>query len=53
MIKTLANTIIWYAQEQLKSGLKCQDVNSAIHGVLLDVGQILMDYMAKQDKKCE
>ena len=45
MIKTLANTIVWIAEERLKKGEKYQDLNSAIHAVVLDVMQILMDKM--------
>ena len=46
MIQTLAQTIIWVAEERIKSGVKYQDLNSAIHAVGLDISQILMDIMA-------
>ena len=49
-VKTLADTIIWVAQE--RQGCEpCQDINSSIHSVVLDMKQYLMDFMAKSKSK--
>lgn len=50
MIRTLADTIIWHAQERHKHE-RCQNENSAIHSVLLDIQQLLMLHMAENDKQ--
>ena len=43
-IHTLAVTIIWLAQERMKDG-KHQNINSAVHSVVLEIAQELMEYM--------
>jgi hypothetical protein len=37
MIKTLAQTITWVAEERIKSGEQYQDMQSAIHAVTMDI----------------
>lgn len=44
--KTIAETIIWLAEEKMKVE-PYQNINSAIHGVMMDVKQFLMDFMEK------
>jgi len=44
MIKTLAETIIWVAEEKLKKE-GGQGINSAIHAVVLEISQLLMIHM--------
>jgi len=48
-IRTLADTIIYVAKERQKSKSKYQNLNSAIHSVILDVQQLLMEFM-KENK---
>lgn len=43
-IETIAQTIVWLAQERVKTE-KFQDVNSAIHATMLEIANILMDFM--------
>jgi hypothetical protein len=43
MIQTLADTIVWMAEQ--RQGY--QNLNSAIHSVLMDLAQPLMEIMAK------
>lgn len=43
MIKDLADTIIWTAEERVKE--QGVHVNSAIHAITLEVDQFLMEYM--------
>jgi len=50
MIKTLADTIIWLAEERVKDG-KVQNLNSAIIAIGLEADQILMERMAKEKNK--
>ena len=45
---TLKETIIWCAEERMKSGMTYQNLNAAIHAVLLDVVNELMMEMAKK-----
>jgi len=54
MIKTIADTIIWLAEEwQSNSDRKCQNINSAIHAIKLEVTQHLMLFMDEHKKdKC-
>ena len=49
-IETLAETIIYFAQERQKAG-KCQNLNSAICAIGLEVDQLLMTFM-KEHKEC-
>lgn len=44
-VKTLAETIIWMAQERMREDKKVLHINSAIVAVTLEADQILMDYM--------
>ena len=46
-IKTLADTIIYVAKERQKSKSKYQNLNSAIHSVVLDIQQLLMEFMGE------
>ena len=48
-IETLADTIIWLAEAKQSSKERCQNLNSAIHSVVLDVQQLLMEFM-KENK---
>jgi len=48
-IKTIADTIIWLAEAKQSSKERCQNLNSAIHSVVLDVQQLLMEFM-KENK---
>jgi len=50
MTKTLADTIIWLAEERVKDG-KVQNLNSAIIAIGLEADQILMERMAKEKNK--
>jgi hypothetical protein len=50
MIRTLSDTIIWHAQQRMKHE-RFQNENSAIHGTLLDIQQLLMVHMAENDEK--
>ena len=50
MIKTLADTIIWLAEERTKEE-KFQNINSAIIAVMVEVDQLLMIKMAKEKNK--
>ena len=45
-IQTLAETIIWLAEERFKRE-GGQDINSAIHAVCLEADQLLMVYIAE------
>jgi hypothetical protein len=45
--KTLADTIVWMAEERMKVE-PYQNINSAIHGVMMEMKQDLMAYMATQ-----
>jgi hypothetical protein len=45
--ETIAETIIWLAKEKIKSGVPYQNINSAIHGVMMDVNQHVLAYMDK------
>ena len=47
-IETISKTIIWIAEERIKSGEKYQNINSAIHAVLLEVQNELMETMKYQ-----
>ena len=44
-IRTLADTIVWLAEAKQSSKERCQNLNSAIHSVVLDVQQLLMEFM--------
>lgn len=44
-IKGIADTIIWLAKERMKEGEPYQNINSAIHGIMLDVKQYVMNFM--------
>lgn len=44
MIKTLHDTIIWYAEERMKEE-SYQNICSAIHAIMLDITQYNMEYM--------
>lgn len=44
--ETIAETIIWLATEKMKVE-PYQNINSAIHGVLVDISQYIMAYMNK------
>jgi len=46
-IKTLADTIIYIAEERQKLKSRCQNLNSAIHSVVLDIQQLLMEFMGE------
>ena len=46
-IRTLADTIIYVAKERQKSKSKYQNLNSAIHSVVLDIQQLLMEFMGE------
>jgi len=48
-IRTLADTIVYVAKERQRSKSKYQNLNSAIHSVVLDVQQLLMEFM-KENK---
>ena len=51
MINTIADTIIWLAEErQLNPETRCQNLNSQIHALQLDIAQLLMDRMIKEGK---
>ena len=46
MITTIAETIIWLAEERQKDPkYKGQNINSQVHAVKLEVTQKLMEYM--------
>lgn len=51
-IDTLYKTIIWMAEERLTK-YKHQNINAAIHEVLLDMKQPLMEFMAAAKIKGE
>jgi hypothetical protein len=42
--KTIAETIIWLAEEKMKIE-PYQNINSAVHGVMMDVKQFVMAFM--------
>ena len=42
----IAETIIWLAEEKMKIE-PYQNINSAIHGVMMDVKQFVMAFMEK------
>lgn len=44
--KTIADTIIWHAEERMKKWPTLK-INSVIHAVKLEVTQHLMEYMAE------
>lgn len=44
--ETVAETIIWIAEERMKIE-PYQNINSAIHGVMMEIKQHLMAYMDK------
>ena len=46
-IRTLADTIIWLAEAKQSSKERCQNLNSAIHSVVLDIQQLLMEFMGE------
>lgn len=46
IIVTLAETIIWVAQQRIADGIPYQDINSAIIGVSGDVSYQLCKFMA-------
>jgi hypothetical protein len=48
--KTLAETIIWMARERMKVE-PYQNINSAIHGVMMEMKQPLMEFMAEQKRR--
>ena len=50
MTKTIAETIIWLAQERMKVE-PFQNINSAIHAVMMDVSLLLMAHMGKRKLK--
>lgn len=52
MIKTLADTIIWVAQERMKTE-KFQNINSAVHAIEIEITQHLMEFMNKNKPKKE
>ena len=45
--RTIAETIIWLAKEKMKTE-PYQNINSAIHGVMMDVSQFVMAFMKEQ-----
>ena len=49
-IKTLVETIVWIAEKRNTGGCY-QNINSAIHSVILDTSLGLQDVMAKNGKK--
>lgn len=46
-IEALAETIIWYSQERMKNEL-FQNINSAIHATMVEIANILMDFMKNE-----
>lgn len=49
-ILTIADTIIWLATErQKREETRCQNLNSAIHSVAVEVSEALMEVM-KENK---
>lgn len=50
MTKTIADTIIWLAEERMKTQ-PFQNINAAIHAVKLEVTQHLMKVMKYQKEK--
>ena len=46
-VKTISDTIIWLAKENMKV-YKYQNINSAVHSVLLDIENELMDFMKNE-----
>ena len=44
-IHSIADTIIWLVNEQIKEGSKSQNLNSEIHAVDLEISNYLMDFM--------
>jgi hypothetical protein len=44
--KTISETITWLAEEKMKVE-PYQNINSAVHGVMMDVKQFLMAFMEK------
>ena len=43
--KTIAETIIWVAEERVKAGEPFQNINAAVHSVKMDVAEHLMNWM--------
>ena len=48
--KTIAETIIWLAKERMKVE-PYQNINSAVHGVILDIAQYIMIFMDEHKKE--
>jgi len=44
--KTIAETIIWLAEDKMKVE-PYQNINSAVHGVMMDLKQFIMAFMEK------
>lgn len=50
MIRTLADTVLWVAEERYRKG-KYKSLNSAIHAVSMEVSLRLMDVMKDNDRQ--
>lgn len=52
LIKTLAETIYWVAEQRQKQAeTRAKNMTAQIHGVVREIGLVIKDYMIRENNK--